>query len=48
MDHGVSRGEARQGFSAVKIWEEGVEGFIVLEEGRDPAHKCVGSINRKT
>ena len=45
MDHDASREEALQGFSAVETWEEGAEGYIVLEGGRDPAHKCFGSIN---
>ena len=48
MDLGVSREEVLQGFSAVEIWEEGAEGYIVLEGGQDPAHKCFGSINTKT
>ena len=48
VDLGVSRGEDLQGFSAVKIWEEGAGGFIVQGEGRDPAPKCFGSINRNT
>ena len=48
MDLDASREEALQGFSAVEIWEEGAEGYIVLEGGQDPAHKCFGSINTKT
>ena len=47
MDQGVSRGEDLQGFSAVEIWEEGGEGYIVREAGRDRAHKCFGSINTR-
>ena len=47
MDLGVSREEVLQGFSAVEIWEEGAEGYIVLEGVQDPAHKCFGSINTK-
>ena len=40
VDQGVSRGEDLRGFSAVEIWEEGAEEYIVLEMGRDPVHKC--------
>ena len=47
MDHDASREEALQGISAVEIWEEGVEGYIVQDQGRDPARKCCGSINIK-
>ena len=45
VDQGVNRGEALQRVSAVEFWEEGAEGFIVLERGRDPAHKYFGSTN---
>ena len=47
MDLDASREEALQGFSAVEIWEEGAEGYIVLEGVQDPAHKFFGSINTK-
>ena len=47
MDHDASREEALQGISAVEIWEEGVEGYIVQDQGRDPARKHCGSINIK-
>jgi len=45
VDQGVNRGEDLQRVSAVELWEEEAEGFIVLEVGRDPAHECSGSIN---
>ena len=48
MDLDVSRGEDRQGFSAVEIWVEEAEEYIVQEEGDPAAHKCYRSMDMKT
>ena len=47
VDLDVSRGEDRQGFSAVEIWVEEAEEYIVLEGDQDLAHESYGSIEKK-